>query len=264
MKQKLKNLVKKIIRAQGYEVSKIQPDIFSDLRFRDFSNCLEVLKAINYPNSDEYVKFFSFVKENKNRSFAQNFQDLFVLYCMEEVPGEQFVEFGAADGLINSNTYLLEQSYNWTGVLAEPNTGYVNTLRTNRKCRIDNRAVFSANDKNIEFMQKEDLQLSGITATIDNQDKQRSTYTVKTVTLDTLLSDHHIQRQFGFLSIDVEGAELEVLKGFDLNYWKPRSVVIEHNFHPVNSREIQDYFVRQGYIQKFPALSKCDYWFTIE
>jgi len=48
------------------------------------------------------------------------------------------------------------------------------------------------------------------------------------------------------LSIDTEGTEIEVLKGFDIKKWKPKLLVIENNF---NDPEIEKYLSTFGYIK---------------
>ena len=45
--------------------------------------------------------------------------------------------------------------------------------------------------------------------------------------LDDILVEARAPVQFDFLSIDVEGHELEVLSGFDLVRWRPRLILIE-------------------------------------
>ena len=47
-------------------------------------------------------------------------QDLFVLNELDFKENGYFVEFGATDGIKLSNSYLLEKSFNWNGILAEP------------------------------------------------------------------------------------------------------------------------------------------------
>ena len=46
-------------------------------------------------------------------------------------------------------------------------------------------------------------------------------------TLDDILIEARAPVGFDFLSIDVEGHELEVLSGFDLARWRPRLVLLE-------------------------------------
>jgi hypothetical protein len=46
-------------------------------------------------------------------------------------------------------------------------------------------------------------------------------------TLDGVLIEACAPRQLDFLSIDVEGHELEVLSGFDFAHWRPRLVLLE-------------------------------------
>lgn len=263
MKHQLKKMGKLFFKSLGYEISKIQPEAFSDLRYRDFLSCLEVLQAIEHQDYEEYTHFFSFVEKNKKRSYSQNYQDLFVLFTLNEKKRLDFVEFGATDGIIGSNSYLLEKEYEWSGVVAEPNKSYHSILKKNRKCSISKKAVFSTSNLSIEFSQVEHPEMSGINKTIDNSINEVNRYPVLTITLDELLEKSKVKSGFGFLSIDVEGAELEVLKGFTLNQWLPKIVVIEHNFRKESLLPIQDFFIKQGYTQKYPALSKYDCWFVL-
>lgn len=264
MKQRCKKIVKSFFKTLGYEISKIQPDVFTDLRYRDFLNCLEVLQAIDHPEYEEYLDFFSFVEKNKDCSYSQNYQDLFVLYSLNQKKGLEFVEFGATDGVLGSNSYLLEKDYGWSGVVAEPNRQYHKLLMRNRKCAISKNAVFGAGGLKMEFVEKAHLEMSGIYETIDNNLSEVSRYFVSTITLDELLEQNNIKVNFAFLSIDVEGAELEVLRGFSIARWMPKIVVVEHNFRQESMQLIQEFFLKQGYTQKYQALSKYDCWFVLE
>jgi hypothetical protein len=46
-------------------------------------------------------------------------------------------------------------------------------------------------------------------------------------TLDDILREADAPASIDFVSIDVEGHEVEVLRGFDLNHWRPRLILIE-------------------------------------
>ena len=64
--------------------------------------------------------FAGFCLRHHEGSFSQWQQDLFALQTSGEKRGGFFVEFGAADGLTHSNTYMLETKYGWSGLLIEP------------------------------------------------------------------------------------------------------------------------------------------------
>ncbi len=49
---------------------------------------------------------------------------------------------------------------------------------------------------------------------------------IKVVTLDSILEENNVQ-EIDFLSIDVEGTEIDVLKGFDVNRYRPKLILIE-------------------------------------
>lgn len=48
------------------------------------------------------------------------------------------------------------------------------------------------------------------------------------------------------VSIDTENTELDVLKGFDINRWKPKLLVIENNY---DESFIADYLKPFGYVR---------------
>ena len=71
-------------------------------------------------SKDKGQAFLAYVLKNFDLSKAQIFQDIFVLFMTNEKKGGYFVEFGATNGVTLSNTYLLEKSFGWEGILAEP------------------------------------------------------------------------------------------------------------------------------------------------
>ena len=66
------------------------------------------------------------VKPEYNNNYSQAFQDLFVLEILEGKREGRYVEIGACEPKIHSNTYLLENNYNWTGISFEIDPNLVN------------------------------------------------------------------------------------------------------------------------------------------
>ena len=62
-----------------------------------------------------------------------------------------FVEFGATNGINGSNTYLLEDRFNWRGILAEPAKIFHNELIKNRKCLIETNLVWKNSKSRLLF-----------------------------------------------------------------------------------------------------------------
>jgi hypothetical protein len=63
-------------------------------------------------------------------------------------------------------------------------------------------------------------------------------------TLDQVLADAKAPVPLDFVSIDVEGHEVDVLRGFDLQRWRPRLIVIEDH---VLDRRLHNALVARGY-----------------
>lgn len=69
--------------------------------------------------------------------------------------------------------------------------------------------------------------------------------TVPLTTLDDLLAEH--SGPIDFASIDVEGGEMDLLDGFNLDRFRPRIVMVEENLAPNNS-PMDARMARDGYV----------------
>jgi FkbM family methyltransferase len=201
-------------------------------------------------------------------SKAQLRQDVFVLMETGFKRGGYFVEFGAADGVHLSNTWLLEKEYHWRGILAEPARVWHNELRVNRSAKIDTECVFSTTGHQIEFNMTDIPELSTIAkfSSTDghaNSRKSGSIYMVPTISLDNLLERHGAPNEIDYLSIDTEGSEFVILKDFPFQKWKIRIITVEHNYS-VARNSIKDLLYFNGYKRKFEGLSKWDDWYVLD
>ena len=196
---------------------------------------------------------------------SQLHQDLFVLAETRFKRGGFFVEFGAAGGRHLSNTYLLERSYGWTGILAEPAKGWLDLLRANRSCVIDPDCVWSVSGETIEFTEAGEL--STITAFIHSDSHgeartiSRNSYKVKTVSLTDLLRRHNAPKTIDYLSIDTEGSEFEILSAFDFSEYDVRIITCEHNY-TTRREDIHELLAVRGYVRKLTSVSEFDDWYV--
>lgn len=199
------------------------------------------------------------------KTYSQNGQDLWVLENLNEKRGGYFVDFGACDGVIFSNTYLLEKEYDWKGIVCEPNSAYHEDLRKNRNCSIDTRCVFNITGQQVPFLKVEGYdELSGIVtyAFMDEHSQKRMKNRmslVDTVSLSDLLKYHNAPETIDYLSIDTEGSEFDILYAFDFDQYDIRMITVEHNW-TVYRQKIFDLLTSKGYTRA-PLDTKWDDWY---
>jgi FkbM family methyltransferase len=210
--------------------------------------------------------FPAYVLQNYNGTRAQLFQDLFVLFLTKEKRNGYFVEFGAANGLLHSNTHLLETVFEWNGILAEPARCWHNELYKNRRCLIEKQCVWKNSGELLEFCEVEEGGLSTIAkfSALDwhsEARKQGNKYTVESISLNDLLTRHAAPQCIDYLSVDTEGSELEILSQFDFSKYDIRIITVEHNYTP-NREKIQTLLQVNGYRRVFESFSRWDDWYV--
>ncbi|WP_439575026.1 FkbM family methyltransferase [Phreatobacter sp.] len=212
------------------------------------------------------MRFLASVFNRLPQSKSQILQDLWVLFELDDKQDGFFVEFGATNGLVNSNTWLLETAHGWSGILAEPNPVWHGDLRANRGCSIDTRCVYTSTGSVMTFMATDDPELSGLSAASgrDHNAARRTAGTafdVQTVSLNDLLDHHGAPRRIDYMSIDTEGSELDILRQFDFGRYDVALFSVEHN-HTDNEARIDALLADKGYVRRFPEFSQWDGWYV--
>jgi FkbM family methyltransferase len=136
-----------------------------------------------------------------------------------------FVEAGANDGYSQSNTYYLDRALGWKGLLIEPLTEFAEACSERRpRCIVDAVALVS----DAEAVPSVEMTIAGLVSSIASEPDARdgSTRSVRTATLTQLLT-HHGVPEIDFMSLDMEGAELDALRGLDLHRFSPGHLLIE-------------------------------------
>jgi len=116
----------------------------------------------------------------------------------------------------------------WGGILIEPQPQLADSLRHARKAKVFAVACSSPENSGRSMS----LKLAGIYSTLNAQlgnakAQVSGTIEVPVWTLDKVLDEAQARESIDFLSIDVEGHEIDVLRGFDFQRWHPRLILIE-------------------------------------
>ena len=183
-----------------------------------------------------------------------------------------FIEVGANDGYSQSNTYFLEKERNWKGLLVEgiPEL-YKKCKNIRSKSVVKNYALVSnefpyksitmhfANLMSVvEGSLKKEDQEKYIKKGLEIQGLDRSySISVPVCTLEAILDQiPNTQHCIDFFSLDVEGYELNVLKGLNLSKYRPRYILVEAIFFD----EVNSFLIKNNY-EMIEKLSNHDFLF---
>jgi FkbM family methyltransferase len=215
----------------------------------------------------EELGFLAYVFLNRQESRSQILQDLWVSYELGEKREGFFVEFGATNGLVNSNTWLLEKKLGWKGILAEPNPVWHAALNTNRNAALDHRCVSSMTGRMVKFLTTDssDPELSSMVefASGDHFAEVRAKgaeITVETVSLEDLLIEYKAPVEIDYLSIDTEGSEYDILSHFNFSRHVITLISVEQNIH--TESKIERLLSGHGYKRVFREFSQWDGWYV--
>jgi FkbM family methyltransferase len=207
--------------------------------------------------------------------FSQFGQDKFLNSIFKDDVGI-FVDVGAHDGITINNTLYFENK-GWTGYNIEPIPSVYDKLCINRpNCININCAITSDVDENTETETTETEttettettadfyknvgyteMISGLVKSYDRRHLERlqrelqlcggtsEIVKVKTRTLSSICKEHKITK-ITYLSIDVEGAEFDVLKSIDYEYTFIDIIGFENNYPDV-SKDIISFLQKKGF-----------------
>ena len=222
-------------------------------------------------NIDFLKRFIDHFEKIENFQ-SQIYQDIFASFIIGDKYEKTFLEFGATDGFDISNSYTLENSFNWKGVLSEPSPQWHEALKKNRKnSKIITKCIWKESGKKLDFFMSDFGPLSTIKDFVESDKisiptnteirlKSGKTISVETISLNDVIKEYFNSICPSYISIDTEGSEYEILKAFDLDNFRPKVFTIEHN-HTENETKIDEHLITNGYVRIFRKLTTFDAWY---
>lgn len=264
LENKVKKSIKSMLHSVGLTITR--KETFERLEKTAYAeNDIKlILKLV-----EEYgVKNIKNLETFSELSRSQLKQDLFVLTCLDFKRNGFFVEFGAADGVHYSNSYLLEREFGWNGILAEPGSVWHKKLEMSRTCHIEKACVWSQTGEKLPFLQTDNAELSTLKEyefneqTFYNRNVVKK-YEVNTLSLIDLLEKYNAPETIDYISIDTEGSELEILSSFDFSRYRFNVITCEHNYSQ-DREKIYNLLISNGYKRILKPYSLFDDWYVRE
>ena len=194
-------------------------------------------------------------------SYAQNGEDLILVQTLKHVlriDKPDYIDIGAWDPVIGSNTYLL-YSQGSRGVVIEPNPAFVDRLR---KVRTEDKVLnigvgLDKKDSVADYYIIEgDGQLNTFSKEQMERHKKRDPNIVKDVMKMPLRNVNDVLAENfktapALFSLDVEGMEFAIAKTLDFDKWRPKVFIIETALpSALVNEEIVTFMRSKGYLHR--------------
>ena len=185
-----------------------------------YKNGLNIFKILYY--------FFQFLKSKlKPRTVYANWGvDIVVNAIFKNKNKGIYIDIGCHHPLINNNTYMLYKR-GWSGINIDLDYSSIEMFNYFRPNDFNYKVALSSKkgEANLFFFHN---RAPKNTLNKANGKGAKLVKKIKTDTLDNIIKHSKLSiKEIDFLSIDVEGNELEILKGLNIKKYKPKVIVLE-------------------------------------
>ena len=172
--------------------------------------------------------FFQFLKSKLNpRIINANWGlDLIINAIFKNKKKGTYIDIGCHHPLINNNTYILHKR-GWSGINIDLDFSSIEMFNYFRPNDFNYKVALSnkKGESDLFFFHN---RAPKNTLNKVNGKGAKLVKRIKTDTLDNIIKKSKLSiKEIDFLSIDVEGSELEVLKGFNIKKYNPKVIVLE-------------------------------------
>ena len=178
------------------------------------------------------IKFLYFINQKirsfrkVKKSFSSNSVDLIIGELFKNQEKGIYIDVGCNHPFIGNNTYKLFKK-GWNGINIDLDYTFIDSFKFHRPK--DDNIQIGVSDKSGEQEMYFHHERSAIN-TLENSRGKNAILkkNIKTSTLNNIIEKSNFKnKEIDYVSIDVEGFELNVLKGFDLKKYKPKALSIE-------------------------------------
>jgi len=205
------------------------------------------------------ISFF----QNGKISYSQEGEDLILKRLFANKEKGFYVDIGAHHPYRFSNTYLFYLN-GWSGINIDAMPGSMAKFKRSRPKDINIEVPILLNEGQMTYYQFNEPALNGFSDTLSNDRNQNTKYKLIKKTelygypLSYILEKYFPSQisQIDFMSIDVEGLDLEVLKSNNWDKYRPNVLLVEllnSSLDSINSDEIYQFLLEKNYV----VFSKC-------
>lgn len=211
----------------------------------------------------DLIKISSLASFLRSRSYSQFWEDRLILRLLNSRVGS-YVDIGAGAPTWGSNTYLIYKK-GWRGVCVDPIRFNINLHKIIRRHDRQYRAVVASESTQIQFYELSPWEFSTTNESIAKQRIRVGARLIRSeflncITLEKIYDENPIKRP-ALLSIDVEGAEMSVLRSNNWERYCPDIVCVEELHNPLSSSEIKSFLAEIGYeIAAYNGVSSIYIW----
>tara|TARA_Y100000992_G_scaffold277787_1_gene222881 strand:- start:50 stop:754 length:705 start_codon:yes stop_codon:yes gene_type:complete len=199
-----------------------------------------------------FYKFLSvYLKSFTNKKFFYSFGgiDNLIQQIFKSQKKGIYIDIGCGHPIKNNNTYLLNKK-GWSGINIDLDIDNIELFKIYRPKDLNICAAIS------DEMKETDLFFYHSRSALNTIDKKTANYQkakvtsikkITTTTLNNVLGESiYNSSNIDFLSIDVEGSELSVLKNFNFHKFKPKVIVVEYLDLSLNKLEIKNLSIQNA------------------
>lgn len=179
-------------------------------------------RILNIPIRNDFIRY----------SFSQEGEDLILLSLFDQnlKPGF-YVDIGAHHPFRYSNTMIFYLN-GWRGINIDATPGSMELFKLVRPRDINIESAISEKEELLDFYQFNDSALNGFSSKLSQSRISERHYIVNTIQLKTksinsILEEYLEGHEISFLTIDVEGFDLQILKTIDFNRFSPKYILAE-------------------------------------
>lgn len=193
-----------------------------------------------------------------NKSYSQEGEDMVLRRIFDNKKNGFYIDIGAHHPFRFSNTCFFYKK-GWHGINVDAMPGSMCLFEKYRPRDINIESAISTESKEMTYHIFNDPALNGFDKKLSTErDSAKSKYKIiktveiKTMTLCSILNQHLADNQkIDFLSVDVEGLDLDVLKSNDWNKYRPEVVLVEilgSSLSELEKSDVYKYLNEHGYI----------------
>jgi len=193
-------------------------------------------------NLYNHIRILKRKYQSKKISYSLSSVDLIVDYIFKYKNDGLYIDVGCQHPISNNNTYILYKK-GWNGINIDLDKKNIDLFNISRPDDTNINIAVSDKSGNVNLFYYHDGSPIN-TINSQNADYQKNKFKkiklIKSETLNKILANINFNKKVDYLNIDVEGHELNVLKGFNILKYRPSIISIEYLDYEMKQLELKN------------------------